>query len=84
MKKYGDLKEDQCLEYYIRRYQRAISMIQKTNYTPTQIAEFKSALMGEKVKREHILEYAFKIVELKKRLYKITGRCSPSSPKWPL
>ena len=83
MKKCGNLKEDKYLEHYIRRYQNAISMIQRTNYTPAQIAGFKSALPGEKVKKEHILEYAFKIIDLKKRLYELTGRCSPLRPKWP-
>ena len=42
------------------------------------------ALGGEPVKREHILAYANKIIDLKKRLHKLTGRCSPVSPKWPL
>ena len=65
MKKCGNLKEDKYLEHYIRRYQNAISMIQRTNYTPAQIAGFTSALPGEKVKKEHILEYAFKIIDLK-------------------
>ena len=86
MKKYGNLKEDKCLEHYIRKYQSAISMIQRTNYTPAQgdkAVGFKSALPGEKAKREHILEYAFKIIDLKKRLYELIGRCSPLSPKWP-
>jgi hypothetical protein len=80
----GPLREDRKIEYDIRRYQNAISMIQRTNYTPAQIAGFKSALPGEKVKKEHILEYAFKIIDLKKRLYELTGRCSPLRPKWPL
>ena len=84
MNRYGVLTEDKHLEYYIRRYQNAISIIQKTNYTPAQAEGFKSALPGEKVKRKHILEYAFKIIELKKRLRELTGRCSPLSPKWPL
>tara|TARA_R110000824_G_scaffold159590_3_gene334040 strand:+ start:2211 stop:2474 length:264 start_codon:yes stop_codon:yes gene_type:complete len=86
MKKYGVLREDENLEYYIRKYQSAISMIQRTNYTPAQgdkAVGFKSALPGEKAKREHILEYAFKIIDLKKRLYELIGRCSPLSPKWP-
>ena len=42
------------------------------------------ALGGEAGKRADILEYANKIIELKKRLYKLTGRCSPLCPKWPV
>ena len=39
---------------------------------------------GDAVKREHVLEYANKIIDLKKRLYELTGRCSPEDPKWPV
>ena len=79
----GPLREDIDIEYRIRKYQYGLSMIQKTDY---RAGHYKpgQALGGEKVKRKHILEYAFKIVDLKKRLYELTGRCSPLSPKWPL
>ena len=80
----GPLREDRKIEYDIRRYQRALGMTRKINYTPSSDPNFKSALGGEKARQEDILKYAFKIIDLKKRLYKLTGRCSPLCPKWPL
>ena len=79
----GPIREDRKIEYQIRKYQRALGLIQKTDYmaghyTPGQ------ALGGDPVKRKHILAYAKIIIDLKKRLYELTGRCSPSCPKWPL
>lgn len=79
----GPLREDMDIEYRIRKYQHGLSMIQKTDYRAGHYMPGQ-ALGGESVKRDHILAYANKIIDLKKRLYKLTGRCSPLSPKWPL
>jgi len=79
----GPLKEDKKIEYRIRKYQRALSIIQRTDYMAGDVMPGQ-ALGGETVKREHILEYANRIIDLKKRLYELTGRCSPEAPKWPV
>ena len=79
----GPLREDKQIGYKIRKYQRALSMIQKTDYMAGDVMPGQ-AFGGETVKREHILEYANKIIDLKKRLYELTGRCSPEDPKWPV
>ena len=79
----GLVREEQKIEYQIRKYQRALSVIQRVNYEGGQIMPGQ-ALGGESGKRADILEYANKIIELKKRLYKLTGRCSPNIPKWPV
>ena len=79
----GPLQEDRDIEYRIRKYQRALSMIQKTDYRAGHSMPGQ-AWGGEPVKREHILAYANIIIDLKKRLYELTGRCSPSLPKWPV
>ena len=79
----GSLREDRTIEYQIRKYQRALGVVQRTNYQGGQIMPGQ-ALGGEAGKRKHILEYVKKIIDLKKRLYELTGRCSPLSPKWPL
>ena len=79
----GPIREDRKIEYQIRKYQRALSVIQKVNYQGGQIMPGQ-ALGGEAGKRADILEYANKIIELKKRLYKLTGKCSPTIPKWPV
>ena len=84
MKKIGALWEDEHLEYYIRRYQHAISVIQ--NRVDVASSKFASlnAFRGKKAQQEDILHFAHKIIPLKKRLYELTGRCSPSTPKWPI
>ena len=79
----GPLREDRTIEYQIRKYQRALSMVQRTDYLAGNIMPGQ-ALGGEAGKRKHILEYANKIIDLKKRLYELTGRCSPTDPKWPV
>ena len=79
----GHLREDRTIEYQIRKYQRALSIIQKMDYRAGHYRPGQ-ALGGDSVKREHILTYANKIIDLKKRLYELTGRCSPLRPKWPL
>ena len=83
MKKFGALREDQHLEYYIRRYQNAIRIIQKSIYVASSKFESLNAFRGKKAQQEDILHFAHKIIPLKKRLYELTGRCSPSTPKWP-
>ena len=83
MRKLGALWEDEHLEYYIRRYQHAIRVIQKATYEkPPQFASMH-AFRGKTAQQEDILRFAHKIIPLKKRLYELTGRCSPSIPKWP-
>lgn len=79
----GATREDEQLEYFIRRYQNAIAVIQRTNYIPSSPVGFKSACPGEAAKQKDILCFARKIISLKKKLYALTGRCSPQSPKWP-
>ena len=79
----GPLREDEQIGYKIRKYQRALSIIQRTDYMAGYVMPGQ-ALGGEAVKREHILVYANKIIDLKKRLYELTGRCSPTDPKWPV
>ena len=83
VQRFGAWNEIEKLEYYIRRYQNSIVVIQRTNYIPSSAVGFKSALPGAEAKQEDILRHAKKIVPLKKRLYELTGRCSPLSPKWP-
>jgi len=65
----GLARKDENLKYWIRRYQYAIGTLRKEN----PIAQ-----------RSHILDYASRIVQLKKELYQLTGKCAPESPKWPL
>ena len=83
LRKLGAWTEVERLEYYIRRYQNAIVVIQRTNYIPTSKFGDRSALPGEQAKQDDILRHARKITLLKKQLYVLTGRCSPSTPKWP-
>ena len=86
MKKLGALREDQHLEYYIRRYQHAIRVIQNSEHIvyvkPCQFSSMH-AFRGKQAQQEDILYFAYKIIPLKKRFYELTGRCSPSTPKWP-
>ena len=86
MKKFGALWEDEYLEYYIRRYQNAIQVIEKARdvvyIKPPEFASM-NAFRGRQAQQEDILYFAYKIIPLKKRLYELTGRCSPSTPKWP-
>ena len=84
MKKLGALWEDEHLEYYIRRYQHAISVIQNSVYEAPPQFDNMNAFRGKKAQQEDILRFAYKIIPLKKRLYELTGRCSPSAPKWPI
>ena len=84
MKKLGALWEDEHLEYYIRRYQHAISVIQNSVYVASSKFESLNAFRGKAAQQEDILNFAHKIIPLKKRLYELTGRCSPSTPKWPI
>ena len=58
----GPLREDESIEYRIRKYQRALDIIQRTDYMAGYVVPGQ-ALGGETVKREHILEYANKIIE---------------------
>ena len=64
------------IEYEIRKRERGLSVL----------------LLSEKItsihtKDEHgyaIQSYAVKIAALKKELKKLTGRCTPSIPRWPI
>jgi len=73
----GPLREDLKIEYSIRRYQRAITTISRTLHS-------KQGVEGDKVKRDLILDYTARVIDLKKRLYELTGRYTPLSPKWPI
>ena len=79
----GPLQEDRTIEYQIRKYQRALGLVQRTDYKAGHYHPGQ-AWGGNTVKREHILAYANKIIDLKKRLYELTGRCSPLRPKCPV
>ena len=73
----GPIREDAKIEYNIRKHQRAISVAVKTPYSI-------QGMGGDEAKREHILDLAMHIISLKKRLYELTGRHTPLSPKWPV
>ena len=73
----GPIREDAKIEYSIRKYQRAISVIGRTLHS-------RQGIEGDKAKRDLILDYAAKIIDLKKRLHELTGRHTPLSPKWPV
>ena len=73
----GPLREDLKIEYSIRRHQRAILTISRTLHS-------KQGVEGERVKRDLILDYVAKIIDLKKRLHELTGRHTPLAPKWPV
>ena len=55
----GPIREDDKIEYNIRKYQRAISVAVKTPYSI-------QGMGGEEAKREHILNLAMHIMSLKK------------------
>ena len=66
----------QKIEYTIRRYERGLSVL---------LLSEKRA--GPHTKEEYgyaIQSYAVKIAALKKELKKLTGRCTPSIPRWPI
>lgn len=69
----GAWTEKEELEYFIRRYQNAIVVIQRSLGPKDEVG----------YKQVEILRYARKIIPLKRRLLELTGKCSPSSPKWP-
>ena len=69
----GAWTEKEELEYYIRRYQNAIVVLQRSLGPKDEVGH----------KQVEILRYAGKIIPLKRRLLELTGKCSPSSPKWP-
>jgi len=73
----GPIREDVKIEYNIRKYQRAIRVAVKTPYSI-------QGMGGEEAKRDLILDYAARIIDLKKRLYELTGRYTPLSSKWPI
>ena len=72
----GPPREDQKIEYSIRRLQYAIKQINKVDYS-------REGMGGMATQKSIIMDYAFKIIELKKRLHELTGRHSPIYPKWP-
>jgi hypothetical protein len=73
----GPIREDKKAEYLIRKHQHAIEVIKRKDHECT-------AMGGDEMKRRHILERAAQIIELKKFLLNLTGRCSPNDPKWPV
>ena len=64
------------LEYGIRKRQHAIDRLQKDKST--------AGLGSTDAKRCLILQHAYEIVKSKKELFQRTGRCAPTSAKWPL
>ena len=72
----GPLREDQKIEYSIRRLQYAIEQIRKVDYS-------REGMGGMATQRAIIMSYAFKIIELKNRVLDLRGRPSPIYPKWP-
>ena len=72
----GPLDPVATTERLIRKSQRAIGITLKIDYS--------IGMGGETAKRALIMEHTEKIIELKTRLLALTGRCSPSIPKWPL
>ena len=72
----GPLHEHQKIEYSIRRLQYAIKQIRQVDYS-------REGMGGMATQRAIIMRYAFKIIELKKRLHELTGPHSPVYPKWP-
>ena len=73
----GPIREHAKSEYSIRKYQRAIRVAVKTPYSI-------QGMGGEEAKRDLILDYDARIIDLKKRLYELTGRYTPLSSKWPI
>ena len=73
----GPSRESKKAEYLIRKHQRSIEAIKRTDYEC-------QAMGGDEMKKRHILERASQIIELKKFLLNLTGRCSPNDPKWPV
>jgi hypothetical protein len=74
------MRSSQDIEYLIRMYQRGIKSAVRTNLR----------LKGEpadsfiELNRAKVLDYAKRITELKRDLFRKTGRCSPQTPPWPL
>lgn len=64
------------LEYCIRKRQHAIDRLRKDPTT--------GGLGKHSEKRYLILQHAYDIVKCKQELLQRTGRCSPTTPKWPL
>ena len=64
------------LEYAIRKRQYAIDRLREDRTT--------AGLGSTDAKRCLILQHAYEIVKYKKELFQRTGRCSPTSAKWPL
>ena len=73
----GPIREETGIEYKIRKYQRSNEVIKRTDYEC-------QAMGGEATKTKHLLDRAAQIIQLKRRLLDLTGRCSPLSPKWPI
>ena len=64
------------IEYEIRRSERGLSVLL-----------LSKKMTSIHTKDEHgyaIQSYAVKIAALKKELKKLTGRCTPKRPRWPI
>ena len=68
------MREIRGLEYELRRKDRGLRNLIRMVPHPEQAREHERA----------IFYYAKTISKLKKELYKLTGRCTPSIPRWPL
>ena len=75
-------KEVQDTEYYIRRYQRAIQVVKGGDYSYEGVEWW--TFFTKESQRVQIMYYARKVIELKKKLYGLTGFCSPRQSRWPI
>ena len=64
------------IEYEIRKSERGLSvlLLSEKRASPHTKDEYGYAIQS----------YAVKIAALKKELKKLTGRCTPSIPRWPI
>ena len=62
------------IEYEIRKLERGLQVLLRQKPTQHNKEERKYAIRS----------YANRIAVLKKELYNITGRCTPSIPRWPV
>ena len=64
------------IEYQIRKSERGLSIL---------LLSKKRTSAHTRDEHDHAIQsYAVKIAALKKELKKLTGRCTPSIPRWPI
>lgn len=64
------------IEYEIRKRERGLSVL--------LLSEKRASIHTKDEHGYAIQSYAVKIAALKKELKKLTGRCTPSIPRWPI